>query len=1162
LKSLNLLGDLDLSDEDSKLTEKELLTKILEDENYKEQKELLEKYISEFVKADLITQSTHLRSGTELVSSSNENWIDGGVYLYRTSEKDKDSEVVDTEDDDDDTTTTTTTTTTTVDTTTKSIDTASYGLTAEEVTVEMDNITHEYKIAWISDLQMMLPTSDKEKDDEWKGKWEKWVQSDITFDGKWLNDNNSGLPYEERMKAYNNSYQILEKIINCLEGNDFDAIVFGGDILDNYTDLNYDYLKEQLEKITNKNVIFLDGDHDYLTDMTTNYNSEEHHEVESLDGLGGKIKTITIGKDGDSITLVGQCDSNNAISNVSLKAIESYLNKTSNSLFFTHVPIESKTQSSSMQEWSKRVHNEQVYYWGTSSSCKYQADNTATYLNTLYNSSSLKGVFAGHVHFSGNFEFNTGVTEHIFQASYNSSIGVITIKPTGNVSSTVEEPEQETEENEDDTTTTVIKEVNSQNYKKMTYISYEEFQKNIEKYKGPVKSIGNFRYEYTIDPNTGELLVPNITTVEERTTSDVSTAIDVPTTYYVDENSYRIDYKSYIDKYVMPYEFLINLCQVTQNPEFVYHVAMLARNTNIMLVIQDDTTAETVTTYLKRIERSLKNTTDDSVDEAEVEGSPSESNYKTVVTTTTMVPHLEVQRANTWSFYEEYEYTKKVTTSDPTYTDSETVYSAPDKLEHKPSEYKPDGTSWVKETPEYWYGTTVEETSYTTTTITTTTYNPGILKNSTEKSKQFLGLLRNSTGECSYDCYNDPSLAKKCAEEAVYDGSESAINVSYRIPYVTRTEMPLNKLTSGEQMLYELLGQSLEGDSSVSADEDYNSQYKTRMQGIIDHMKYLLTFPQNEDVDTTDSGDYVYEDVDEDIDYKDIDYKDIEIADNELQILYKVCEAEAGGSSAEEIGHVASVILNRVKSSYFPNTINGVVFQANQFSCINDGHFETAVPSDKTKSAVDSVIASGDTTGGAFWYRTEESAKKAGMPTNASEKDNFYVFLFEDHNTHIFYTNSSYLSEVVTEESESSDNMVNAAYKIHKYVRENGYKYSQAGVFVPNKKTKTIDCSSYVTWVILEAGYRSDNFKEGMYQWLSSTFYNNKEGWTVITNIGQAKAGDILCYDGHVEIYAGSFKGTKAIVYNCGGPDSIKSEETSVSGHTILQIKRILRVPI
>lgn len=634
-----------------------------------------------------------------------------------------------------------------------------------------------------------------------------------------------------------------------------------------------------------------------------------------------------------------------------------------------------------------------------------------------------------------------------------------------------------------------IKEINSDKYVQLEYTTPEKFQEMVD------KKDKDIRYKYTVVPETGELKVAQLKIVQFNYI--VEGSLDSSKTDIEIQEILSIDYKQYIEKYAMPYEFLVTLCEITQNPEFVYHVAKLARDTKIILVVQDDTQVQDV--KVKSKEKIIS------------QGYEIEANVERQTITTTMTPHLEIQYANTWSFYEEFAYTKEVTVQGPS------------------------------------------TSADTTTTITTTKYNPPIRKNSVEKSKQFLGLLRNTKGKCKHsNCYKDGKTAQKCAEDAVFD--KGGINVEYLIPNATRTEDPLSKLRSGEQLLYDLLGANLEGSE---AEDDANSEYKTKMSGIVEHIQFLMTFPENEDIDILYGREDYYPDLEGDLDYEDMDPDD-----EELNILYKVCEAEAGGSSKEEIGHVASVVLNRVKSPKFPNTIKGVVYQANQFACVKDGHFDKANPSEKTKSAVDGVLSSGDTTGGAFWFRTEASAKKAGMPTSASEKHNFYVFLFKDPNTHIFYTNYDYLGGTIVGEPEGSDNMVDSAKEIHKYVRENGYSYAQAGIHLPNYKTKTIDCSSYVTWVILNTGYRSANFKEGMYQWTSSTFTSNKEGWYVVKDIKDAKAGDIICYSGHVEIYAGSMRNNKPVVYNCGGNDSIAAKESSTSSHKTSKIKKILRVPI
>lgn len=112
--------------------------------------------------------------------------------------------------------------------------------------------------------------------------------------------------------------------------------------------------------------------------------------------------------------------------------------------------------------------------------------------------------------------------------------------------------------------------------------------------------------------------------------------------------------------------------------------------------------------------------------------------------------------------------------------------------------------------------------------------------------------------------------------------------------------------------------------------------------------------------------------------------------------------------------------------------------------------------------------------------------------------------------------------------------MVESAVEIHKKVRTSGrYSYDMSYNKSVPVSPPHIDCSSYVTWVVLNTGYKSDRFKEGMGQWTSYTFEDNPEGWQVIRNIQNAQAGDILAYSGHVEIYAGKMaNGSYPKVYN------------------------------
>lgn len=62
----------------------------------------------------------------------------------------------------------------------------------------------------------------------------------------------------------------------------------------------------------------------------------------------------------------------------------------------------------------------------------------------------------------------------------------------------------------------------------------------------------------------------------------------------------------------------------------------------------------------------------------------------------------------------------------------------------------------------------------------------------------------------------------------------------------------------------------------------------------------------------------------------------------ELEMLAIAVHAEAGNQSFEGRQAVAGVILNRMDSTRFPNTISEVLHQKNQFSCMTDGAYEKA----------------------------------------------------------------------------------------------------------------------------------------------------------------------------------------------------------------------------
>lgn len=130
---------------------------------------------------------------------------------------------------------------------------------------------------------------------------------------------------------------------------------------------------------------------------------------------------------------------------------------------------------------------------------------------------------------------------------------------------------------------------------------------------------------------------------------------------------------------------------------------------------------------------------------------------------------------------------------------------------------------------------------------------------------------------------------------------------------------------------------------------------------------------------------------------------DIEPSAKERAVLEKIVEAEARDQDTIGKVLVANVILNRMNSKMFADSISGVVFEriggSAQFAPTVDGNYEKAVPSKHTIEAVDRALSGEDYSRGAlyFFQRSGTTAKKARW------FDVSLDFLFK-YGTHEFYT--------------------------------------------------------------------------------------------------------------------------------------------------------------
>ena len=95
--------------------------------------------------------------------------------------------------------------------------------------------------------------------------------------------------------------------------------------------------------------------------------------------------------------------------------------------------------------------------------------------------------------------------------------------------------------------------------------------------------------------------------------------------------------------------------------------------------------------------------------------------------------------------------------------------------------------------------------------------------------------------------------------------------------------------------------------------------------------------------------------------------------ESETYLLGRLVHGEARGEPYVGKVAVAAVVLNRVKSSSFPNTISGVIYQAGAFDAVADGQINLTPDEDSLRAARD-ALNGWDPTGGCLYYYNPATA--------------------------------------------------------------------------------------------------------------------------------------------------------------------------------------------
>ena len=95
--------------------------------------------------------------------------------------------------------------------------------------------------------------------------------------------------------------------------------------------------------------------------------------------------------------------------------------------------------------------------------------------------------------------------------------------------------------------------------------------------------------------------------------------------------------------------------------------------------------------------------------------------------------------------------------------------------------------------------------------------------------------------------------------------------------------------------------------------------------------------------------------------------------ESETYLLGRLVLGEARGEPYVGKVAVAAVVLNRVKSPSFPNTISGVIYQSGAFDAVSDGQINLTPDEDSLRAARD-ALNGWDPTGGCLYYYNPATA--------------------------------------------------------------------------------------------------------------------------------------------------------------------------------------------
>ena len=625
---------------------------------------------------------------------------------------------------------------------------------------------------------------------------------------------------------------------------------------------------------------------------------------------------------------------------------------------------------------------------------------------------------------------------------------------------------------------------------------------------------------------------------------------DGVSTYTVTTQS--VNYKKTVEKFAMPIEATIALCLITQNPEYVYQfIEKYVLGGEIVITIQDSQRVEDYKSWydwkINENTKVFRHGEDEDYDyndpksDKDTTIEKKNQHYKTIVTTT-VESTAQITSVNTWMANETVSYTN---------TQGLVEYPLGQETVIENRNECPDGLP--------------EDTEDEEVTITTNSWIDDNGIEQTQEHKHWKKTVKRYTLEsCTFTqvdkaTYNkwernkidvDTQAIEKKAKEIV-----SQWNEFYKIPNSNK------KAAAGKEILInkELFLDMLNTESTQKQLEIY---------------KYLIELYKNGNYSISNLDLSIYEDIELNINtisgdiVVDITKSATELVLSKAQ-LRKAINSCYSGKRRENLLSALDAFYDYVQMEKKVNAVFAIAIATAESSCgtnwaaINEsshnwmsvrgsnGWAQYSSFAEATKAYGDLIAKPNGYYFGAGKYTVSAISQVycPDEPEHPHQAEDWAENV-SGYMRKVFAAAGVDMDAVINQGNNSGESsgtditvdggsIVQIAKQIHDQIHGFSYKATTQSLPV---RTKYIDCSTYVTWVLYEYGYKEFSTS------ISSASYRNREyvkskGWQII-DARNAQAGDILVYQrrsdgsGHVEIFAGNGVG----IYGAGSEGQINSE--------------------